>query len=157
MKTRPSLLLKLNRLVGCLAIAVVGGVCQAEPAQTAQRFTFTAPASYTMVKQDANTRVWQKTTVENGTNRIHQIVEMATGLNYTNTSGQLVPAKEEIDILPNGTAQAVQGRHQAYFPGDIYSGVITVVTPDGVTMTSRPLGLSYFDGTNSVLIAQLTN
>ena len=57
--------------------------------------------------------------------------------------------------MSNGTAAATQGQHQAYFPGDIYQGEIRLVTPDGKTLRSRPLGLSYFDGNNSVLIAEL--
>ena len=72
-------------------------------------------------------------------------------------NGQWVESREEIDILPNGTAAATNGQHQAYFPGDIYQGQIELVTPDGQQLFSRPMGLSYFDGTNSVLIAELTN
>ena len=49
--------------------------------------------------------------------------------------------------MPNGTAQAIDGQHQAYFPGDIYNGEIELVTPDGTQLHSRPMGLSYFDGT----------
>jgi hypothetical protein len=112
---------------------------------------------YAVTERGADYAVHQKTTVEHGTNRVHQYVELATGLNYTNSSGQLVPSKEEIDVLPNGGAAAVQGRHKVYFPGDLSSGVIEVVTPDGPHLKSRPLGLFYDDGTNTVLIAQLTN
>ena len=70
-------------------------------------------------------------------------------------NGQWVASREEIDILSNGTAAATNGQHQAYFPGDIYQGQIELVTPDGQQLHSRPLGLSYFDGNNSVLIAEL--
>ena len=80
---------------------------------------------------------------------------MASGLNHL-VNGQWVESKEEIDILPNGTAAATNGQHQAYFPGDIYQGQVELVTPDGQHLKSRPIGLSYFDGTNSVLIAELT-
>jgi hypothetical protein len=66
-----------------------------------------------------------------------------------------VPSKEEIDVLPQGGAAATQGQHQAYFPGDIYQGQIELVTPDGQQLYSRPMGLSYDDGTNTVLIAGL--
>ena len=51
----------------------------------------------------------------------------------------------------------MQGQHQAYFPGDIYNGFIELVTPDGQHLKSRPLGLSYDDGNNTVFIAVLTN
>lgn len=113
--------------------------------------------SYAVTERGADYAVHQKTTLENGTNRVHKYTELATGLNYTNASGQLVESKEEIDALPQGGAAATQGRHQAYFPGDIYQGVIEVVTPDGLHLKSRPMGISYDDGTNTVLIAVLTN
>jgi hypothetical protein len=72
-------------------------------------------------------------------------------------NGQWVESKEWIDILPNGTAVATNGQHQAVFPGDIYQGQIELVTPDGKHLKCRPLGLSYFDGNKTVLIAELTN
>jgi len=81
-------------------------------------------------------------------------IELATGMHYQD-NGQWLDSKEEIQILPNGTAAAIQGQHRVYFPGDIYQGVIKLVIPDGKVFISRPLGLSYFDGTNSVLIAEL--
>ncbi len=69
--------------------------------------------------------------------------------------GEWVESKEQIEILPNGTAAAIQGQHQAYFPGNIYNGVIELVTPDGKHLKSRPLGLSYDDGNHTVLISEL--
>ncbi len=126
----------------------------------------TVPAQdtpYAVVSKGANQQVWQKTTYETLPSgqmipRVHQYTELATGLNYwDSTAGQWVESKEEIDILPNGTAAATNGQHQVYFPGDIYQGVIELVTPDGIHLQSRPLGLSYDDGTNTVLIAGLTN
>jgi hypothetical protein len=64
---------------------------------------------------------------------------------------------EQIDILPQGGAAAVNGQHRAYFPGDIYKGAITLVTADGKQLKGRPFCLSYDDGTNTVLLAVLTN
>ena len=110
---------------------------------------------YTVTGRGADYKVLQKTTVENGTNRIHQYTELATGLNYTNASGQWVESKEQITILPQGGAAATQGRHKVYFPSDIHNGVLEVVTPDGKHLRSRPLGVSYDDGSHSVWIAKL--
>jgi hypothetical protein len=117
------------------------------------------PTPYSVVGQDANSQVWQQTTYEtapDGTTipKVHRYTELASGLNHM-VNGQWVESSEYIDILPNGTAAATNGQHQAYFPGDIYQGQIELVTPDGKHLQSRPLGLSYFDGTNSVLIAEL--
>ena len=116
---------------------------------------------YAVVERGANYRILQRTTFETtlagqAVPHIHKYTELATGMHYWN-NGQWVDSKEEIDILPNGTAAATNGQHQAIFPGDIYQGQIELVTPDGQQLYSRPLGLSYDDGTNTVLIAILTN
>jgi len=79
---------------------------------------------------------------------------LASGLNFLK-AGQWVESKEQIEVLPQGGAAAVQDQHQAYFPGDIYQGQIELVTPDGQHLQSRPAGLSYDDGTKTVLIAEL--
>jgi hypothetical protein len=118
---------------------------------------------YQLGGQAANQNVWQKIIqiTDNQGNVTYQTnnayTELATGLNHL-VNGQWVASKEEIDISAGGSgASATNGQHQAYFPGDIYSGQIELVTPDGKQLYSRPVGLSYFDGTNSVLIAELTN
>ena len=114
-------------------------------------------SGYAVTERGANYKVLQKTTVEHGTNRVHQYTELATGLNYQNGYGQWTESQEQISILPTGGAAAVQGQHQVYFPADIYNGVLEVVTPDGRHLKSRPLGVSYDDGRNTVFIATLTN
>ena len=128
----------------------------------------TSVASQTIVgyqigAQAANQNVWQKIiqmtdpqgNVTYQTNQAY--VEVASGLNHL-VNGQWVASTEEIDIAPDGnSALATNGQHQVYFPGDIYSGQIELVTPDGIQLYSRPVGLSYADGTNTVLIAELTN
>src|SRR5665213_807381 len=124
---------------------------------TTPDFTRAQGSGYAVTERGADYQVWQTTTVENGVNRVHGYMELATGLNYTNTSGQWVPSREQITVLAQGGAVAVQGQHQVYFPADIYNGVIDVITPDGRELRSRPLGVSYDDGTNTVFIGTLTN
>jgi alpha-tubulin suppressor-like RCC1 family protein len=137
-----------------------GGLLYGAPTGASQRApAVPPPTAYSVVGRDANSRVWERTTYELSPFGIvvpqkHRYTELATGLHYQK-NGQWVESKEEIDILPNGTAAATQGQHQAYFPGNIYQGVIKLVTPDGIHLQSRPLGLSYDDGTKSVLIAEL--
>jgi hypothetical protein len=115
-------------------------------------------AQYQVVENGANYRVLQKPTVENGTNRVRRYTEMASGLNFQNpTTGQWTEAQEQISIQPQGGAAAVQGQHQVYFPPDIGSGVLKVVTPDGRVLQSRPLGVTYDDGKKTVFIGVLTN
>jgi hypothetical protein len=119
------------------------------------------PTPYAITRNDANSRVWEQTAYEQSASgqivpKQHSYTELASGLNHL-VNGQWAESSEQIDILSNGTAVATNGQHQAYFPGDIYQGQIKLVTPDGEQLYSRPVGLSYFDGTNSVLIAELTN
>jgi hypothetical protein len=117
---------------------------------------------YSIVQQDANSQVWQRTVYELGPSgqavpREHRYTELATGLNHL-VNGQWVASEEEIDISPDGnSAAATNGQHQVYFPGDIVQGVIELDTPDGLKLQSRPIALSYDDGSNTVLIAVLTN
>jgi RHS repeat-associated protein len=129
--------------------------------QPTQNQTPPPPTAYAVVANDANSRVWQRTVYEldasgNPVPKLHQYTELATGLNHL-VNGQWAASSEQINILPNGTAAAVNGQHQAYFPGDIYNGRIELVTPDGLQLFSQPLCMTYFDGTNTVTIAELTN
>ena len=115
--------------------------------------------SYAVVENGANYRIWQKNTVQNGTNSISSYTEMATGMYYTNSNGQLVESKEEIDTYPQG-AIARQGQYQVIFANNLNSaGAIDQQTPDGKRLRSNILGLAYYDTStsNSVLIAQIQN
>ena len=131
------------------------------PANAGQGTVPAQDTPYAVVSKGANEQVWQKTTYETLPSgetvaQIHQYTELATGLHYW-SNGQWLDSKEEIDILPNGTAAATNGQHQVYFPGNIYQGEIQLVTPDGKQLQTQPIGLSYDDGSNSVLIAVATN
>lgn len=118
---------------------------------------------YAVVSRDANSQVWERTVYEldpsgRAVPKKHRYTELATGLNFRDpTTGQWTPSKEEIDILPDGTAAAAQGQHKVCFPVDIAQGVIELDTPDSLKLQSRPIALSYDDGSNTVLIAVLTN
>ena len=144
-----------------LAIGSVGLRAQT-PTTAATQGNVPPPTDYQIVQQDGNSRVWQREIYEQEPNgqiisRPHKFTELATGLNYKDSSGQWQPSKEEIDIQPDGTLAATQGQHQVYFPGNIYGGEIKLVQPNGVQLHSCPVGLSYDDGSNTVLIAVLTN
>lgn len=116
--------------------------------------------AYAVVERGANHRVWEKTSYEllpNGkvVSKKHRYTELAGGMHYKDANGKWAESKEEIVAMPQGGAAAVQGQHQVYFPDDIYQGVIETVTPDGKHLKSRPAGISYDDGTNTVMIAEL--
>ena len=131
------------------------------PVSNVSRPTLPAPTPYSAVSRDANSAIWQRTTYELSPSgqvvpRTHQYTELATGLNFW-SNGQWTPSREEIDLLPNGMAAATNGQHQVYFPSDVAQSVIALTTPDGLKLQSRPIALSYDDGSNTVLIAELTN
>lgn len=120
------------------------------------------PTPFSVVQRDGNSRIWQRETYEqlpDGTvvPHVHRVTELATGLNYKNAQGEWLDSKEEIQILAEGGAAATNGAHQVYFPVDIYSGAIKLVTPEGLILQGHPIGLSYDDGEKSVLIAEVTN
>ncbi len=140
-------------LVTIAAKAQTGSVVSGPPAALPK------PTPYQIVERGANQQVWERTVYELGTNgtvvaKKHRLVELATGKNYLK-NGQWVESSEQITILPQGGAQAVQGQHQAKFPGNIYKGQIELVTPDNKHLKSRPLAISFDDGQNTVLIGQL--
>ena len=115
------------------------------------------------VERGANYCLWQgqnAVTNQDGSVTIQPVEyqELATGLNFLDTAtGQWTPSTEQIDILNDGSAVANHAPHQVRFPPDIYTGDLVVTLPDGQILTTHPAGLAYFDGTKSVLIAQLTN
>ena len=151
-------------VVAWLVCTIVGA--RAQVASTSTRGgvgqpVLPASTPYSIVQRAANSQVWERTVYEPGPSgqaipRKHRYTELATGLNFKDPqTGQLRPSKEKIDILPNGTAAATQGQHQVHFPCDIAQGVIELVTPDGKHLKSRPVGLSYDDGSKTVLIGEL--
>jgi hypothetical protein len=145
-----------------LGVLLAASTLQAQTLSQTNPPTLPEPTPYTVVAQGANHQVWQSETYEQAPNgrvvtNILQYTELATGLNHL-VNGQWVASSEEIDIAPDGSsAWATNGQHQVYFPGDIYNGEIKLVTPDGKTLLSQPIALMYSDGSNSVLLAVVTN
>ena len=122
------------------------------------------PTPYSIVDRTADSRTWERTTYSatpSGAvvSRKTRYVEMATGLHFKrDPQGPWLETSENIDLLPgNAGGAATNGPHQAFFPADLAEGLIDLVTPEGIHLKNRPIGLSYFDGSNSVLIAELTN
>jgi archaellum component FlaF (FlaF/FlaG flagellin family) len=134
---------------------------RAQTIQGASQVSLPSATSYTVVSQNANSRVWQSESYEAGQNglivtNIHSYEELASGLNYLK-NGAWTASEEKISVLPDGTGAATNGQHQIFFPADLSGGHIEMVTPDGKQIFSQPLELSYFDGTNTVVLAELTN
>jgi hypothetical protein len=106
-----------------LAAAILAVSSQAQTAAPLAAFpsggqpTLPTPTSFAVVSRDANSAIWERTTYELSPSgqvipRTHRVVEMATGLNFKDPqTGQWTPSKEEIDVLPNGTAVANHGHN----------------------------------------------
>jgi hypothetical protein len=142
--------------------AFVLNFSEAQTPTTQSQVNVPAPTPYTIVNQDANSRVWQRQEYEAGPNgqtitHIRKYTEICSGLNFLDSSGNYQQSKADILIQPDGSAAALLGQHKAFFPIDISNGRITLVTPDGLQVSSEPLELSYYDGTNTVVLAELTN
>lgn len=147
------------------ALLLYGAViCLAQsPSQTigTSQQTQLQDTPYEVIDRGADYKVWQKTTYVVGPEgaphpSIHQYRELATGLNHY-VGGEWIDSSEKIEALPQGGEAATNGQHQVYFPADIDSGCIGLTTPDGILLRSRPVGLCYDDGSNTVFIALLTN
>ena len=147
------------------ALCLLVSMAQAQTLNSATTTGSTAlpsPTPYAVVSRDANSAVWQRTAygqVPDGSivPQTQKYIELATGLNHL-VNGQWVPSTENIAISADGSsASATNGQHQVYFPGNIYNGEIKLVMPNGTALQSQPIGLSYFDGSNSVLLAVVTN
>ena len=134
---RSNLFLAMKIPCFAIVLSAIGsvGLRAQTPTTAASHGNLPAPTDYKIVQQDANSRVWQREIYEQEPNgqivaRPHQFTELATGLNYKDSSGQWQPSKEEIDIQPDGAMSATQGQHQVYFPGNIYGGEIELVQPN---------------------------
>ena len=158
--------MKTTYLVAVLLISSLAGAQAQVPATSAKPTVkptvLPAPTLYNVVKRDANSRIWERTIYEkapNGMNvpKKHRLVELATGMNYYNSSGQWVESKEEIELTPKG-AIARQGQYQVKFASNLNSaGAIDQQTADGKRLRSNVLGLAYYDTATgkSALIAQV--
>lgn len=115
---------------------------------------------YQVVERGADHRVMERKEFQKAPDgkvitQLHRYAQVATGLHYQNERGQWVESKAVIEALPDGSAAARQGQHQAFFPGNLYQGAVRLIMPDGRELTSRPIGLSYDDGEKMVMFAEL--
>jgi hypothetical protein len=134
-------------ILGLFIFAFALNCSEAQPTAAQGQAATPVPAPYTIVSQDGNSRVWQREEYEAGPNgiietNVHSYTELTSGLNFWRNN-EWNPSQDQISILPDGTASATNGQHQAYWPGDIYDGQIELVTPEGLKVFSEPLELSY--------------
>ncbi len=144
-------------LLGFSLLSAVPGFGQM-PTATPQVGPATGP--YSVVERGANYQVWQSTRViqpPSGAPVTNQgrYIELQTGMNYFD--GRWLPSQEIIMPQATGGSAALQGQHRVYFPANIYTGPVSMVTPSGEELESSPAGLGYYDGANFAIISAITN
>lgn len=115
----------------------------------------------TVVERGAHHRIWRRFEIEMGPDgkenrKPRQYTELGTGLHYQE-NGEWKETKEEIEIQGD-VAVASKGPHKVKFAPNLNSaGAIEVTTPDGKTVRSHVLGLSYDDPVTgkAVVIAEV--
>lgn len=133
----------------------------APPSPLAANSSVVEISPYAVAQRGPHNRVWEKVlayTDGQGATiyQTNSFVELATGLNVRN-GGQWVDASDQIQITPNGAAATNAQQQVSFAPNINGAGAINLTTPDGQTMTSEILGLSYYDSSTgqSVLFAEL--
>ncbi|MFM7216295.1 MAG: hypothetical protein ACKO3H_15600 [Verrucomicrobiota bacterium] len=84
-------------------------------------------------------------------------VQLETGLNYWNESGQWEESRAEFELIP-GAAIAWKGQHKVSLAANLnMAGAVQMRLPDGGLMSSHVYGLAYFDmkSGQSVLVAEV--
>lgn len=113
-----------------------------------------------VVERGPDHRVWQ--TYQTETNSRNQTIihtnsytELQMGLHFKGDNGEWEESQEAFDIQP-GKAVAKRGRHAVCIRNNIHTaGAVEITMSDGKVLRTHPLGLGYYDGTNSVLIAEV--
>lgn len=157
----------LSRFVVCALSFLGANAVRCQTVNTTQTTSSASPpddSQYTIVAQDANSRVWQRV-LPIGTNDQGQVkyitnsyTEISSGLNHL-VNGQWVQSSDNIQVTPGGGV-ATNGQHQVGFAANINtSNAVEIITADNLELKTHILGLSYFDTSiqSNILIAQLTN
>jgi hypothetical protein len=103
--------------------------------------------------REANATVWQ---AGDGSGR--QYTEFGSGLNHIDPDGHWQPSRERILLLPDGTAEALEGQYQVRFEPNLNrAGSIQITGASGQVFRTHPLGVFYFDAATgrSALVAGL--
>jgi hypothetical protein len=143
----------LALLTAGIGLALVLGVA---PGRAAER------ESYTVRERGLHHRVIERVTAEPNplggvVYRTNQIIDLATGMHYVDSQGALRESEESIDLFPGGAA-ARKGPLKATFAQNLATkGSIQLELPDGKTLRSSVVGLSYQDLSTgkSVLLAEV--
>jgi hypothetical protein len=107
-------------------------------------------AGYSVVARGQHDRIWSKVSSrlnDDGTESLvtNSFVEVATSMHYWEDN-QWKESRNLIELAPDGSAVAVHGPWKAHFAGNLAGkGAITLISPTGRSLETRPLGLFYHD------------
>jgi hypothetical protein len=121
-----------------------------------------ADSGYSARLREAHSTIWEKTVYEPNPfggepiSRVHRVTELATGLNYRDSSGQWVASREIIEPVEGG-AMAVQGQTRVWWANNLADAwPMRIETPDGKNLKAQVLGITLSDHTGKgVWIAQV--
>src|SRR5215211_6624022 len=104
--------------IGAFALLAVAGVAQ--PAAT-DRTVMKTDATCRVIERGPDHVTWERVAADAGGagGRTHRYTELSPCLSYRK-NGAWLECREEIEVLEGGGAAAIAGRHQVYFPSDIY-------------------------------------
>jgi hypothetical protein len=119
------------------------------------------PTSYSVVSRGPSTRIWQRTTYQALPSgavvpKLEQYTELGNGICYFK-DGQWLDSDPTIVILADGSGCGTNAPCQALFPIDIGDGVVKLISPEGLQIELAPTALCYDDGSNTVILAVITN
>ena len=132
--------------------------------------TYVPPGSATISAIGPNSRTWSlppdtnllsmiaTNSTRSGLTNSHQVVEVATGMNYWNGQ-QWQPSVAVFQSSVNGFA-ASQTQHKIQISANLNQiGAVLAVTPEGTNLSSSPIGIALYDAAsgNLAIIGTITN
>jgi hypothetical protein len=140
------LILNLSGLISFTAVGFCQIVATSVPPVTV--------LSWRATPQDGLSTIWQATEqvvnpiTGERSDRLHQHVEIASGLNYLAdaASGQWATSQDLIELMPDGSAAAVHGPAKLYAKANLNcADAITIVTVSNRVFQTHPIGLFWYD------------
>jgi hypothetical protein len=93
--------------------------------------------------------------------QVHRIVQVSSGLNYVDPSGNWSESQNLIELTPSGGAAAQRCPNKVYFQSSLSSasGGITIITRSNLVLSTHPVGVYYYqsDTGKEVLLAPLAD
>jgi hypothetical protein len=119
---------------------------------TAGEQNLPAPTQWSVVERGPHSKTLEKTVYELGPGgravpRVHRIVELASGMHFVGSDGQLHESDASFDLTDDGHAKASRCPNRVIVAPSLAdtNGVIDLLTADGQRMRSSIIGLVLFD------------